>query len=152
MNRRIVALTVLALALGGCATYQPGYAGYADGSYSGVYNDGYYVAPAGGNGDYYYDRPQVLVNEYPGYYGGPYAGFGFGYSSWGFGYDPWFFQPLWGFGYGPWWGNGRHHSWPPGHGPWRHAVPAVAAHGDSDGEGRSRAAPAPSHPRHGWTR
>ncbi|HEV2608202.1 MAG TPA: hypothetical protein VGT79_09480 [Xanthomonadaceae bacterium] len=120
MNRRTVALALLALALGGCATYGPGYT-YADGSYAGPYNGGYYAAPANGSGDYYYDYPQVTYNGYPDYYYGPYGGYGYGYSPWwGFGYDPWFFGSCRGDCDGDrddW----HHHHWS-GQRPWPHAV------------------------------
>jgi hypothetical protein len=121
MNRRTAALAVLAIALGGCATYGPGY--YADGTYAGPYNGGYYSAPAAGYGDYYYDYPQVSY-QYPDYYYGPYGGFGYGYSPWwGFGYNPWFFGACRGDCDGDrddWWHH-HHHHWT-GQEAWQHAV------------------------------
>ncbi len=117
MIRRIV-LAALAIALGGCATTDPGYRqAHRDGSYRGAYDGGYYAESSDGYGDYYYDRPQLIVNEYYGGYGYPYGGFGFG-SPWQFGYgsrfgyDPWFRDPWFGYGwYRPW---PRHHHHPPG--------------------------------------
>ena len=63
---------VVPLAGSGCATYQ---AGYADGSYTGAYDGGFYASARSGYGDYYYDRPQVVYEDY-----GSYSGFGFGYG------------------------------------------------------------------------
>jgi len=143
MNR-IAALAVLAIALGGCATYGPGYTN-ADGSYAGPYNGGYYSAPAEGYGDYYYDRPQLV---YPDYYYGPFYGFGFGYGAWGFGYNPWFYGPCC---YHRWWGDGdgdaddwwwRNHHWS-GHGTWPHTV--STGHGPHGGMSRGGSSHAPPH-------
>ena len=74
---RIAILAAFALAASGCATYDDAYnQGYRTG--------GTYYAAANGYGDYYYDRPEVVFNDYgPGGYGG------YGY---GFGYDPWFYN------------------------------------------------------------
>lgn len=91
MNR--LALSVaFALMLGGCASYDSNYAG------------GYYAPGHDGYGDYYYDNPQVIVDEYYAPYWGwggyfPYDGFGFqpGFGSGWYGgypygyYDPWSF-------------------------------------------------------------
>lgn len=107
MIRRLAVASIAMLALASCASYDSSYRhGYGDGSYRGSYNDGYYAAPENGYGDYYYDRPQVVVDDYFGY-GYPYSGFGygFGYSSGGFGsnwpfsYDPWSYNRWYGYGY-----------------------------------------------------
>ena len=124
MIRRIALTTAFVLALGGCATYDSAnHAAYRDGGYGGNYDGGYYSAPADGYGDYYYDRPEVVV-DYGAGFGGPYAsyGFGFGYAPWGFGYDPWFYRPWWGDGDGD--ADDWHHH-RPGHrpGPNHHALP-----------------------------
>jgi hypothetical protein len=113
MIRRIAIIATLAL--GGCASYQSAYdQGYRDGNYRGNYDGGYYAAAVDGSGDYYYDRPELVVNGYGGgyFYGscadvgfgvaGPF-GYGFGCGP-GFGYDPWFF--------GAWY---PYHHW---HRPW----------------------------------
>jgi hypothetical protein len=108
MIRRLAIASICALALGGCATYDSGYRqGYADGNDRGSYNDGYYVAPENGYGDYYYDRPQVVADEYWDY-GYPYSGFGYGFGyfpgNFGFGFNS-------GFGYSPWYGYGYPYYW-----------------------------------------
>ncbi len=105
LMRRIVIAALFALALDGCATNDTGYRhSYADGSYRGRYDDGYYAASADGYGDYYYDRPQVVINDYSsGFYGGYGYGFGFYPGRFGFGarfgYDPWLYNPWYGYGY-----------------------------------------------------
>ncbi len=115
-------LIALSLAVTGCATTAP--AGYADGSYAGPYDGGYYAAAHNGYGDYYYDRPEVVYDDY-GFYPGFGFGFGYGYGPWGFGYNPWYYRPGW----GPWWGWGgwhhHHHHWD-GH-AWPHVAHAGAA-------------------------
>ncbi len=120
MIRRIV-VAAFALALGGCAIYDSNYRpASADGSYRGNYDGGFYAAPAGGYGDYYYDRPEVVVNEFYGGYGYPYTGFGYGFGyfpgrfGFGVGYDPWYYRPWYGYG-DPY---GWHRRW-----PHHHAVP-----------------------------
>jgi hypothetical protein len=154
MIRRIFLTAAFAFVLGGCATDSV----YHDGSYGGHYDGGYYSAPADGYGDYYYDRPQVVVDGYPDYFYGPYAGYGFGYASWGFGYNPWFYRPWWVYGYHPWWGDHdhdgddwwrhHHHHWS-GQGPWPHTVSAGHAprggvsRGDSDRHPPTRWMPRP---------
>ena len=129
MIRRLAILAALALMLGACATYNSGYAerGGRDGYYnSDAYSsgDGYYAAGHDGYGDYYYDNPQVVIDEHYGSYGGGYSDygyspFGFGYG-WGYPYNGFGLQfgfgPGWygGYPYGyyaPWygWGDYRHH-------------------------------------------
>jgi hypothetical protein len=101
MIRRLAIASICALALGSCASYDSGYRhGYADGNYRGSYNDGYYAAAENGYGDYYYDRPQVVMDEYGSF------GYGFGYSPgyYGFGFGS-------GFGYNPWYGYGYPYYW-----------------------------------------
>lgn len=116
MIRRIGIAAIFLLALGGCASYDPGAYGHRDGSYRGGYNDGYYAVAADGYGDYYYDRPEVVVNDFgtgyygAGYYGYPYFGFGYGPRS-RFGYDPWFYNPWYGYGYSQAW----YRPWPHNH-------------------------------------
>jgi hypothetical protein len=157
MKSRFAILSVLAFALAGsgCATYQPG---YADGSYTGAYNDGYYASAQNGYGDYYYDRPQVVYDDY-GFYSG--FGFGYGYGPWGFGYNPWFYRPWW--GYNPWCGWGgwhHHHHWQTGHETWPHIarasqapMPVMARGTDPRGEGRGATRGNPrSAPSRGWQR
>jgi hypothetical protein len=110
MIRRLAISTALASMLGACATTHSGY--YTPG------HDGY--------GDYYYDNPQVIVDEhYAPYWDGPYWGgyYGFGY---GLGYFP---GDCFGFQYGyasgfcgyydPWLYGGyyRHHHHGHGHDP-----------------------------------
>jgi hypothetical protein len=107
MIHRLAIPTTIALLLGACASY-----------YSGYYAPGH-----AGYGDYYYDNPQIIVDEYCG--GGPYWGgyYDYGYPSYGFGYGLGYFPgDCFGsqFGYGPgfyggyypWWYGGyyrRHH-------------------------------------------
>ncbi|HEY2344845.1 MAG TPA: hypothetical protein VGH80_03055 [Xanthomonadaceae bacterium] len=129
MNFRSVAVGLLAFALAGCATTDPGDRG---GDHAVAYAGGYYVAPQDGRGDYYYGQPRIEYADDP-WYGGGYASFGFGFSPWGFGYGPWFGPP-------PWWGwhhHGWHHPWvagPPGShgpvapGPHPHPAPIRAPH------------------------
>jgi hypothetical protein len=101
MIRRLAIASIVALVLGGCATYDSGYRhGYGDGSYRGDYNDGYYAAAENGYGDYYYDRPQIVWNE-PYGYGYPWSGFGYGFSL-RYGYDPWYGYGYPYGGYRPW--------------------------------------------------
>jgi len=119
MIRRIAMTAAFALALGGCATDSA----HRDGSYGGNYDGGYYSAPSDGYGDYYYDRPEVVIDYGAGYFGGPYVGYGFGFGppwAFGFGYNPWFYRPWWGDGDGD--ADDWHHRWhKPG--PHHHADP-----------------------------
>ncbi len=121
MKRRVLIAAALVLALGACATNGTAYR-HADGDYSGVYDDGYYAAAGNGHGDYYYDRPQYVYDDYYGYGAGCYRfGYGFVPRGWSFGarfgYDPWFD----GFcGYNAWYGFGPY-GYPYGwYGPWPH--------------------------------
>ena len=109
MIRRLAISTALASMLGACAST----------------NSGYYTPSHDGYGDYYYDNPQVIVDEHVApYWDSPYWGgyYGFGY---GLGYFP---GDCFGFQYGyapgfcgstydPWLYGGyyRHHHH--GHGP-----------------------------------
>ena len=106
----------LTLVLAGCATVP---SGYSDGAYTGSYNGGYYAAAHDGQGDYYYDRPEVVYDDYSGFS----PGFGFGYAAfgWGWGFDPWFYRPWWGHRR---WCDRDHDHDHDHHGPWPHAVAA----------------------------
>ena len=123
MSRQLAIASILALALGGCATYDSGYRHrYADANDRGAYNDGYYEATEYGYADYSYGRPQFAWDRYSGY-GYPCSGFGynfgyfpgrdgFGFGS-QFGYDPWICNTWYGYGY-PYgwyrpWPRHRHH-------------------------------------------
>jgi hypothetical protein len=110
MKRRFLIASMLALALGACASNDSAYR-HGDGSYRGAYNDGYYAAAENGYGDYYYDRPQVVYDGYYGYGCGA-LGYGFGAPGWGFGarfgYDPGFYGPC---GYNAWYGFGYPWGW-----------------------------------------
>jgi hypothetical protein len=116
----------LVLALAACATNNSAYR-HGDGSYRGAYNDGYYAAAENGYGDYYYDRPQIVYDDYSGYgYGCGAFGYSFGSPGWGFGarlgYDPWFYGPC---GYNAWYGFGYPWGW---YQPW----PRHHHHHDND--------------------
>ncbi|MBS0193812.1 MAG: hypothetical protein JSR34_06165 [Proteobacteria bacterium] len=118
MNRLRILITALsAVALAGCATtgnvggVQP----LADGS-------GYYVPADNGNGDYYYNDPQVVNSYSPWQFS---MDFGFGSGWYGPGFGPWgWYGPgygYWGwYGPGPWW-----YGPPPGY--WHHHHHAVLA-------------------------
>lgn len=107
MIRPFVIASIVALALSACATSG---SGYRQG-----YNGGYYAAAGNGYGDYYYDRPQVVVDDYFGY-GYPYSGFGYGFN---------YFPGSFGFGYYPWHGYGYPYGW---YQPW----PRHHHHNDND--------------------
>ena len=121
MIRQLAIPAAFALMLGACASYDSGYnRGYSSGT-------GYYVPGNEGYGDYYYDNPQVIVDDrYRPYwdgYGGysPYNGFGFQFG----------FGPGWygGYPYGysePWYGYRHHHHHRRDH------------DGDNDGDDRPR--------------
>ena len=106
MIRRFAIPTTLALLLGACASY----------------DSGYYAPGHAGYGDYYYDNPQVIVDEHYPYWGG-YYGFGFFGPGYGLGYFP---GDCFGFPYGyapgfcdgfydPWWYVGYYHRHHHGH-------------------------------------
>jgi hypothetical protein len=96
MIHRLAITAALASILGACATTNPGY--YAPG------HDGY--------GDYYYDNPQVIVDEHYAPYWGGYYGFGYGLGyfpgdcfGFQYGYAPGFCGGY----YDPWWYGGYYH-------------------------------------------
>lgn len=108
-----------AVALAGCAT-----TGTTGNGALGVTTDGgYYVAADNGNGDYYYDQPQV-VNDYAPWQ----FSVGFGSGWYGPGFGPWgWYGP--GYGYWGWYGPGWWWYGPPP-GYWHHhhhAIPASFA-------------------------
>lgn len=133
MIRRLAIAAALALTLGACASYPSGYGrdGYShadgDGYYGGSYytgngysrdgssSDGYYAAGADGYGDYYYNDPQVILDDRYGYgyggYGDPFYGFGYG----SFPYNGFGVQLGFGPGYYGGYPYGYYNPWYPGY-------------------------------------
>lgn len=144
MNRSSAVASLLALALAGCATTDPGLSG---GRPAVAVDGGYYVAADESQGDYYYGRPEVEYYADDPWYGSSFGPYGFGFSSWGFGYGPWFGPP-------PWWWGWHHHGW---HHHWDHGP--VIVHGPTGRPAGGSTAPTPSPrphaapiraPRHGF--
>ena len=136
MIRRLAIPAAFALTLGACATYDSGYADRAgrDGySSSDAYSsgDGYYAAGHDGYGDYYYDNPQLIVDQH---YGSSWGGYyNFGYPSYGYDYGGGYFPYN---GFGPGWSGGYPYGY---YAPWygyQHQHHRRDHDGDNDGDDR----------------